>query len=123
MSRQEAELNLKSSPSNSSPSRRHHVPIHRGASRIAHRSWRRSIVAVARAAAVIAVCVAIKVIGGRTEADAQSSNRPPKSRPPAPPCTTSERPDAGSAAGPGMPLGLPWSTVRRFSGRSWPTML
>jgi parvulin-like peptidyl-prolyl isomerase len=107
MSRQEANLHSQSStPSKVSP-RPTKVPADSASapSPSAQRLWRRRIVALSGAAAVIVVCVVVKLIGGRTAADAQAptGNRAAKKSPAASPVrqASSQTPAQG---GPGQPL-------------------
>ena len=76
------------------------------ASKTAVRRWRRRIIAVGAASAVIAACVAIKMIGGRPEADAQSSkaNRTAAKGASAPTGVRQTSGQTAAAAWPGMPV-------------------
>jgi parvulin-like peptidyl-prolyl isomerase len=84
MSRQEADFKpVYHSSSNASQSAKADVTSHdvsSAASQNTGPNWRRRIAALIGAGAVIAICVIVKMVGGRTEADAQatSTSRAPK---------------------------------------------
>jgi parvulin-like peptidyl-prolyl isomerase len=64
MSRHEADLNTQSSsPGSVFPT---------AATRIPNKRWRRRVVALVGATTVVAVCIVVKLLGGRTAADAQA---------------------------------------------------
>jgi parvulin-like peptidyl-prolyl isomerase len=85
MSRQKADLDFPSSSSSKTSPLAAAVPDARppATSRSAQRLWRRRIAALAGAVAVVIFCVVVKLIGGRTAADAQAptGNRAAKKAP------------------------------------------